>query len=63
MSLHPSVAVLLSDRLEARELADDLATMLDRLLSQLNHRIEPDFDDVLALENVMQRWSERTWAP
>jgi hypothetical protein len=58
----PSVAILHSDRLEARELADDLASMLDELLQTW----ADDALDVLEMlqrgEEALQRWHERSWA-
>lgn len=59
-TLPPSVLVLLDDRAEARELADDLATMLDELIRDPH---EPRVDRLEMAAALVQRWHERTWAP
>lgn len=60
----PSVAILLDDRLEARELADDLATIVDMLAHAL---ATGSYDETVAglqtAEEALQRWHERSWAP
>jgi hypothetical protein len=47
------------ERDEARELADDLATMLDELVRE---PLEPAYDRLEVAAALVQRWHERVWA-
>lgn len=59
----PSVELLLDDRREARDLADNLAAMLDELHSLAVRESDDLLDSIEAAAELLQEWHERSWAP
>ena len=62
-SAQPSIELLLDDRTEARELADNLAGVTDAVLAKSYGNADCDLDLQHIAGMRMQEWHERTWAP
>ena len=62
-SAQPSIELLLDDRTEARELADNLAGVTAAVLSKSYGNVDCDLDLQHIAGMRMQEWHERTWAP